>query len=1312
MPQRFPPPGGEGKGGGNQEQLKQETTRLIKYFLAAMTVPEKDLWVNLSPYEKDRIIAPNLGQTQMGRDMLAQDYILKQLTASLIYPEKHLGKEFWDRVYAKAQQMYGTTQIPVNTFNKVWIVADRADVYERGNVAYIVGAHLKVMLEEDYLAKEKNQSPTRGHVQDRTTKNVSRAPASVRQEDPSRLPTNEGLQLKASQGNNRPPNAIATQIIKQIILPEIEHEVNAGQNFAPLRQMFYSMILASWYKMALKDAILTQIYGNQSKVKVGVNQDDPKANEEIFQRYLKAYKKGVYNYIKEEPIFPPPGGEGQGGGTIPRKYFSGGTNFAMLASPTMLHRHSSWNANASTGEIFIEAVNTTPKSIKPKDAAMKTQLQTEIESVIDRVYVNIYLNLGLARRENNGPVFLNVNSPVKYGRFQIAMAGAAEKFIEFAKCREGSRVFDFGSGDGWFDYKLAAQGVHVDGMEEDQFPYSISSKASGTMNHHLYADTSFIRSLNAEQFAALRETINRVHLKQGDIFTNGIDLSSYDVVYLYYPEPGQHEGEFNQKLNDLMTKREGGLKKDSKLIILRQGGADPLYFNGLYLSQYRVFRTKSAVHVKACTLYEYKRSVNMAIRPADAAMTAEDWRIGDIVTFKDYEKKQWIVDAFPQRRTGEKMITTITIRFRKKEYRNLTFEEANEFLEFVSRPNKIEDKLAKSGSVAHEAKGVSATGASQQPGNGTEGKASLTDGAMMTELSQEKAAAAFEQIKARLRSKPNPVVVIVDNDPVESFLLKERIRQRNSKIIFVDAVDGKQALQIIQARNDIDLIFSDQDMPNMDGRSLFKELRQSSINIDFVLRSDSLGVEENKNYEGGFFERSKSTNYKKLMEDFIPDTAMIGGRLEAGKDGAMTVNFEEVFGKEGASISNAKGEKIYVFEDNLKQTHVVIGHYVDKSHWNQWKPSDNLFVYWHAIFDQFNKLVELRIIKDTLDHVIVYRDDIKGSYRYYIKDGKVEGLVHDEPAFPEPVIDAQKEFNSFIRSYHLDIWSFGPDSSNFKMAIQGKMQIALDDWLVSKPLTDSAKKLNQELKSRLVHTNYLLEGASVFVRFCKVKVWLGIHGRTASRIVKLANANPDIKIIIRANGIPARADSLLQLWALGAVRGTEISIEVESSYKERSEEIIKQFIDIITVKLRQGYIKKTDVGAQLAERDAIGLKSSAAALQKPADEGGDMTLYLAALRLGVRLPEDSSGPDKAQLSQNGGIDFDRSKMQMNVSKDAAMGGVRPKFDPAMIQRIKRDGFDGLEFKIESIVPVTNLPQILGLNLEPADKPKQELLAKV
>ena len=74
--------------------MKKEGERLIKYFLASLAIPEKDLWVNLSPYEKDRTIPRALGQTEMGRDLLAQDYMLKQITASLIYPENGLGKTF------------------------------------------------------------------------------------------------------------------------------------------------------------------------------------------------------------------------------------------------------------------------------------------------------------------------------------------------------------------------------------------------------------------------------------------------------------------------------------------------------------------------------------------------------------------------------------------------------------------------------------------------------------------------------------------------------------------------------------------------------------------------------------------------------------------------------------------------------------------------------------------------------------------------------------------------------------------------------------------------------------------------------------------------------------------------------------------------------------------------------------------------------------------------------------------------------------------------------------------------------------------
>ncbi|MFH0753124.1 MAG: hypothetical protein V2A70_00995 [Candidatus Omnitrophota bacterium] len=123
---------------------------------------------------------------------------------------------------------------------------------------------------------------------------------------PSTLPTELALDTKATQVANRSPNAetqeFAKNIIREIILPEIEKEVNEGKNFSTLRQMFYAMILATWYKRALVGAIhespLHQVYVDKAKTS-GVLSDDPKVGEKIYAQYLEAYKKGVFNYIKD-----------------------------------------------------------------------------------------------------------------------------------------------------------------------------------------------------------------------------------------------------------------------------------------------------------------------------------------------------------------------------------------------------------------------------------------------------------------------------------------------------------------------------------------------------------------------------------------------------------------------------------------------------------------------------------------------------------------------------------------------------------------------------------------------------------------------------------------------------------------------------------------------------------------------------------------------------------------------------------------------------------------------------------------------------
>ena len=304
-------------------QLRTESQKLIKYFLASLAIPENNLWVNLSPYEKDRIVPNELGQTVLGQDMLAQDYILKQLTASLIYPENRLGKEFWGQVYKKASALHGTTSLPVNTFNKVWIVADKANVYVNNNTAFVVGSHLKVMLEEDYLALSRHSDK---------------------------------------------PNSIASHIIKDIILPQLETEINTGKNFATLRQIFHSMILATWYKNNLKETLLNQVYANKDKIR-GVETADKAIKEKIYEQYLKAYKKGVFNLIKDEA------GPSTGQPT-PKKYFSGGLTELAMANvvPSGHVDVSSFTEASQKGSFFDAQIVLKPQGA---DAAMYIKIPVD-----------------------------------------------------------------------------------------------------------------------------------------------------------------------------------------------------------------------------------------------------------------------------------------------------------------------------------------------------------------------------------------------------------------------------------------------------------------------------------------------------------------------------------------------------------------------------------------------------------------------------------------------------------------------------------------------------------------------------------------------------------------------------------------------------------------------------------------------------------------------------------------------------------------------------------------------------------------------
>jgi GT2 family glycosyltransferase/predicted esterase len=129
------------------------------------------------------------------------------------------------------------------------------------------------------------------------------------------LPSDQPLDSKAPQGSTE-SQALTKDILLQVIIPILEKEVNEGKNFAQLRQVYSSLILAIWFKDKIKESILGKAYIDQDKV-AGVDIEDKAAKEKIWAQYVEAFKKGAYNYIKED--VDPATQQ-----TVSRKYFSGG----------------------------------------------------------------------------------------------------------------------------------------------------------------------------------------------------------------------------------------------------------------------------------------------------------------------------------------------------------------------------------------------------------------------------------------------------------------------------------------------------------------------------------------------------------------------------------------------------------------------------------------------------------------------------------------------------------------------------------------------------------------------------------------------------------------------------------------------------------------------------------------------------------------------------------------------------------------------------------------------------------------------------
>lgn len=285
----------------NDSKLEESSQQLLKYFLIGVTLPDDNFWVNLRPDSENNVISDLLAKTDIGRIFLEADVQLKKDTSQLTSPETAQGKIYWDKLYQKAAQIYGTQNVSIPTLTRPWIVPGEIIIRETQQgqsptgtapvapSAYIYKATLNVLLEQDHL---KNSAVY--NFEDNHAKEL---------------------------------NEYSSQLIRELILPGLTKKVNNDKAYASLRQVYYSLILARWFKARFygKGGLYSS-YINKSNLKDLASQQSWSTNT-YFKQYQDSFNKGEYNLKTTINT---------SGGPSIRSYFSGGigmTNGEMNIIP-------------------------------------------------------------------------------------------------------------------------------------------------------------------------------------------------------------------------------------------------------------------------------------------------------------------------------------------------------------------------------------------------------------------------------------------------------------------------------------------------------------------------------------------------------------------------------------------------------------------------------------------------------------------------------------------------------------------------------------------------------------------------------------------------------------------------------------------------------------------------------------------------------------------------------------------------------------------------------------------------------------------
>jgi len=246
-----------------QEQ-HQLQTRLGRYLNTFLVLSGDQVNVTLNPTDDFCGLPPLLRHTELGRDMLAQDVVLKHYTATRFHPSTPQGKAFWQEADKIITGVHG-----FETCFRVWIVPDDVGVREKSENGHghvtIEKLGLKVLCEVDYntLQRLRNQHGRIAHH-------------SITQNCTEQL----------------------VDLFRKLIVPEIQKEISTGPRFGLLRQILSVLIIAKWIiSTSLGESLKRAGFmGSNNPEKYGLCTVDDEVLLSMKQIYLQIFGEGVWQH--------------------------------------------------------------------------------------------------------------------------------------------------------------------------------------------------------------------------------------------------------------------------------------------------------------------------------------------------------------------------------------------------------------------------------------------------------------------------------------------------------------------------------------------------------------------------------------------------------------------------------------------------------------------------------------------------------------------------------------------------------------------------------------------------------------------------------------------------------------------------------------------------------------------------------------------------------------------------------------------------------------------------------------------------------